>query len=231
MIKIKRQFIPEHRTAQRPGLSLMLNFITIHSTGNPKSTAKNEADYVCKNSDRSASYHFVCDDREIIQVLPINEVAWHAGDGRNGAGNRQSIAIEICESGNRKKAVDNAIDLTRWLMKETGIDHINVVQHYYWTEKNCPRILRDPDQIKDNINWAYFMDGIRQTEPAKEAQPVTKEKIYNSVEDFTGDWKPAIQWAIDSGICKGNGSGLALTRAEAKALVFLYRYHREVKEC
>ena len=106
MPTIKQQFIPKTRTLQRPGTAMTPQFITIHSTGNPTSTAQNEADYVCYNSARQASFHYVCDEKQIVQVLPTNEIAWHAGDGGSGNGNRKSVAIEICESGNRKAAVD-----------------------------------------------------------------------------------------------------------------------------
>lgn len=74
-MQIKQQIIPKSRKTQRPGIAMTPQFITIHSTGNPSSTAQNEADYVCKNSVRQASFHFVCDEKQIIQALPTNEIA------------------------------------------------------------------------------------------------------------------------------------------------------------
>ena len=94
-MQIKQQIIPRNRKTQRPGIAMTPQFITIHSTGNPSSTAQNEADYVCKNSVRQASFHFVCDEKQIIQVLPTNEIAWHAGVGGICTGNRKSFAIDI----------------------------------------------------------------------------------------------------------------------------------------
>lgn len=126
---MKKQFIPVKRKMQRPGIFMEPEYITIHSTANPNSTAQNEADFVCYNSKRKASFHFVCDEKEVIQVLPENEVAFHAGDGKNGTGNRKSLAIEICESGDRKKAVDNAVMLTREIMKKYHIPLEKVVPH------------------------------------------------------------------------------------------------------
>ena len=47
-----------------------------------------------------------------MRLIPLNEVARHAGDGGSGTGNRRSISIEICESGDRAKTLENAIKLT-----------------------------------------------------------------------------------------------------------------------
>ncbi len=96
--------------------------------------------------------HFVCDGKQVIQVLPTNEVAWHTGDGGSGTGNRKSVAIEICESGDRKKAVDNAIWLTKELMRDLSIPASRIVQHNHWTSKNCSRILRDKKFVKDGVD-------------------------------------------------------------------------------
>ena len=106
MPTIKQAVYSENTHSAAAGTAMTPQFITIHSTGNPASTAQNEADYVCYNSTRQASFHYVCDEKQIVQVLPTNEIAWHAGDGGSGNGNRKSVAIEICESGNRKAAVD-----------------------------------------------------------------------------------------------------------------------------
>jgi N-acetylmuramoyl-L-alanine amidase len=150
------QLIPTNRQTQRPGLRLEPTFITVHSTGNPNSTAKNEADYVCYNSKRQASYHYVVGETEIFQVLPTNEVGWHAGDGYNGTGNRKSIGIEIIETGNREKVLLNTIELVKYLMSTFNIALINVVPHRHWSKKNCPRILIDPVFIKNNQSSMGF---------------------------------------------------------------------------
>ena len=67
---------------RRPGLKMEPEYITIHSTGNPNSTARNERVWLTNpQNDRTASYHVVVDEKEAIEVIPLNEVAWHAGDG------------------------------------------------------------------------------------------------------------------------------------------------------
>lgn len=232
MPTIKQQFIAASRTKQRPGYAMTPRYITIHSTGNPKSTAQNEANYVCYNSDRQASYHYVVDDSRIIQVLPVNEVAWHAGDGGSGTGNRKSVAIEICESGNRKKAVDNAVWLTKELMRDLKIDKAHIKQHHDWSGKDCPRILRDSAYIKDGIDWSYFMAQIdapqEQEEPelTQEELEMMLEKYFEKVsKEQPGDWsKEARDWAEENGIVTGDEGGKRykshITREEAVTMLY-----------
>lgn len=233
MPTIKQQFIPASRTKQRPGYAMAPQYITIHSTGNPKSTAQNEANYVCYNSDRQASYHYVCDDSQIIQVLPVNEVAWHAGDGGSGTGNRKSVAIEICEPGDRKKAVDNAVWLTKELMRDLKIDKAHIRQHHDWSGKDCPRILRNKAYVKDGIDWAYFMAQI--DTPQKEEEPeLTQEELEMMLEKYfekvakeqPGDWSAdARKWAEENGIVQGDPNGdkrykSHITREEAVTMLY-----------
>lgn len=226
---IKEQFIPENRTDQRPGIAMNPVFITIHSTANPNSTAQNEADYVCYNSVRQASFHFVCDESQIIQVMPTNEVAWHAGDGGTGNGNRKSIGIEICESGDRKAAVDNAVWLTKKLMKEFNIQPGNVFQHHNWSGKDCPRILRNSRYIKDGIDWKYFTVKIREEEEEEMDQTTFNQMMEVWLEERAkqqpGDWSAEDRkWAEETGIIQGDPDGSKryqsfITREEAVAMM------------
>jgi len=174
MIQIQKSIIPPSAKGRRPGKPMKAKYITIHSTGNPKSTAKNEADNLYNNSPmEKKSFHFAVDDSLIYQTLPTNEVGWHAGDG-SGPGNMSSIGIEICEPGDRKKALLNAIELTRRLMEMENIPIENVVQHNYWSGKNCPRILRDKAYIKDGLDWKWFMSELKKV-AAKPASSNKKE--------------------------------------------------------
>lgn len=138
MIDIKKNHVPT-TSKKRTGITMKPLYITVHSTANLKSTAKNERAWLTNPSNTSETgYHYVVDDIEVIECIPPNQVAWHAGDGR-GRGNMASIGIEICESGNREKTLQNAVKLTQHLMKEHKTS--KVVRHYDWSKKNCPRIL------------------------------------------------------------------------------------------
>lgn len=126
---------------KRSKMSMQPECITIHSTGNEKSTAQNERDYLTNPiNTNETGYHYVVDDKQIIECIPPSEVAWHAGDGR-GNGNMKSIGIEICESGDRAVTLKNTIWLIQLLMKRHNIN--KVVRHYDWSKKICPRIMYD----------------------------------------------------------------------------------------
>lgn len=155
--------IPKGNSNIRPGYSMKPKYITIHETDNTSvgAGAKNHAQYLYNqatgNTDRGASWHFTVDDKEIYQHLPLDENGWHAGDGTNGTGNRQSIAIEIAvnQDGNYDKAVENARKLTAYLMKELNISLDNVKKHQYWSGKYCPR------NIMDRGSWDDFLQGTK----------------------------------------------------------------------
>ncbi len=127
---------------RRPGLLLSPKYITVHSTANTGSTARNESDWLTNPSnDRTASWHICVDEHEAVEAIPLNEVAWHAGDGTGGPGNRGSIAVEICESGDRAKTLANAAELIAELLHslDLGVDRLR--RHWDWSKKSCPRIL------------------------------------------------------------------------------------------
>ena len=79
-------------------------YLTIHSTGNPNSTAQGERNYLTNSMNTSSTgFHIVVHENQAIECISLSENAYHAGDGGNGTGNTKSIGLEIIESGNRKK--------------------------------------------------------------------------------------------------------------------------------
>lgn len=127
---------------RRPGHKMTPEYITIHSTANPDSTAQNERDWLTNpQNTRTASWHIVVDDKQAVEAIPLDEVAWHAGDGGQGTGNRKTIGIEICESGNRTKTIENAVKLVAKLLHERNWGTDRLRRHYDWSKKNCPRIM------------------------------------------------------------------------------------------
>ena len=160
-MNIKQKFIPAGSVA-RSGYLLSPRYITLHNTANTSkgANAASHANYL-QNSGKnvSTSYHYVVDDKEIYQLLPDNEVAWHAGDGLYGTGNRQSLAIEICENvdGDLLKATNLAVELTAYLMKKHNIPLANVVQHNNWSGKNCPNRIRKGEPY----DWNTFLNKVQ----------------------------------------------------------------------
>lgn len=132
--------------------SMVPEFIVIHNTSNDAS-AQNESAYMEKNS-VATSFHFVVDDIDVIQLLPLERNAWHAGDGSNGAGNRKGIAIEICYSksgGDRfLKAEENAAKLSAELLEKFGWDVSYIKKHQDFSGKYCPHRTLD-------MGWERFV--------------------------------------------------------------------------
>ena len=114
--------------------------IVIHNTANDAS-ARNEVYYMTRNSS-STGFHYAVDDKEIVQGIPENRNAFHAGDGRSGKGNREGIGIEICysKSGGERfaKAELNAARLTASILKRYGWGIDKVTKHQDYSGKNCP---------------------------------------------------------------------------------------------
>lgn len=130
--------------------------ITNHNTGNtaPTASANMHAKWIqnVENADKTyVGAHFFVDEEGIIQVLPINEVAYNAGDGK-GNGNMKTIAIEICENGNLLKAEENAKRLNAALI--LNYPHFKVYKHQDWSGKYCPRV------ILGRNSWDEFVEDI-----------------------------------------------------------------------
>ncbi|PGW31438.1 N-acetylmuramoyl-L-alanine amidase [Bacillus cereus] len=197
-VPLKEMIVPTGNENIRPGYAMKPKYITIHETDNYSvgANARNHAQYLYSQAtgttDRSASWHFTVDDKEIYQHLPLNENGWHAGDGAEGTGNRESIAIEIAvnQDGDYNKAVENARKLAAYLMGELNIPLENVKKHQFWSGKNCPAIM-----IKNNA-WEPFLQGT---------------KVYydaNHKDDITGGWYEADIRELDKrGIMVGDGKG------------------------
>lgn len=129
-------------------------YIVIHETANTNkgANANAHARLQASGNSRQASWHYQVDDKEIVQSFSDNVQCWHAGNRKY---NEQSLGIEICvnEDGDFKKAVDNAAELTRYLMNKYNISASNVIQHQETSGKNCPKYLRSGEK---GITWNDF---------------------------------------------------------------------------
>jgi len=136
----------------RPGRRIVPTTVTIHNTGNPRSTAQNERAWldnpVNLNSGNFASWHYVLDETSIVQAIPETEMAFHAE-----AGNAASIGIEVCESGNQHVVWQRTVLFTAGLLRRFGWSTDRVRTHRDWTGKNCPRLILP--------QWARFIRDLR----------------------------------------------------------------------
>lgn len=132
-------------------------FLIVHNTANDAS-ANNEISYMRTNNS-STSFHIAVDDIEAVQGIPFDRNSWNAGDGTNGNGNRNGIAIEICysKSGGDKweKAKTNAVELIVQLLNQYGWGIEQVKKHQDFSGKYCPHRILDE-------GWEGFLNRIRE---------------------------------------------------------------------
>lgn len=145
---------PKKTGKARTGIKLEpVTSITVHNTGNASkgANARNHFQYLhnVENSGaRFVGYHFVVDDRNIYQCLPLDEVTYHCGE----KGNYNSISIEICENVDMdyNKAEENAIALIKELLRLFNLNVNAIKSHWYWSGKNCPHKILP--------RWGEFLD-------------------------------------------------------------------------
>lgn len=79
--EIKDGIIPRSMSYKRPKIKKKsVEFVTVHDTGDNKYDAEDWMNEITTSS-REVSWHFTVDDHDIYQHVPLDEVAFHAGDG------------------------------------------------------------------------------------------------------------------------------------------------------
>lgn len=134
-----------------------IKYLVIHYTAGSSSAAGKARQIKNVFEKRQASADFAVDDKEMVQFNPDlnNYYCWAVGGG-NGITNQNSISIEICsnlKSGTdsskanhegwyfTEESINNAIKLSKILMKKFNIPINRVVRHYDVTGKLCPGII------------------------------------------------------------------------------------------
>lgn len=151
-------------------------YLAIHFTAGSNSNGGRAQSVYNTFTSRSASADFAVDDKEIVQFNPdINYYyCWAVGDSKNKyssggslygkATNKNTISIEICSTCTpatttsvsyanhsgwsfTESVLDNAVKLTKILMKKYNIPIDKVVRHYDISGKLCPGIIGWNDEI------------------------------------------------------------------------------------
>lgn len=140
------------------GVVVKPQYLVIHETANRNKGADASAHYRywSTNPSANASTHFVVDDKEVYQMLELDNMAWHVGDnkGYSNIYNTNSIGIEICvnEDGDYMQGRENTIVLTALLMRSFGIEISQLKRHFDASGKNCPYyMLANPDLWDDFV--------------------------------------------------------------------------------
>ncbi|HAT4228811.1 TPA: SH3 domain-containing protein [Clostridium perfringens] len=161
-------------------------YIIIHETDNTSRGAGAETH--CKAQANGnigkASVHYYVDDTGVYQAVEHKHATWNCGDGNNryGINNKNTISIEICVNSDSdyNKAVDNTVELVRYL-KNGYYSNCQVVRHYDASRKNCPR------RILANGYWNTFLERVNSKDSSSQTQTPanTYKGFYESNETRT----------------------------------------------
>lgn len=155
-MQVKQNLVPANKYKIKCPNPMTAEFLVIHNTANDASAA-NEIAYMIRNNNQ-VSFHYAVDDKEIIQGIPENRNAWHAGDGGSGPGNRRGIGIEICYSksgGPRFIAAEKlAAKFVAFKLKEKGWGIDKIKKHQDFSGKYCPHRTLD-------MGWQRFLNMVQ----------------------------------------------------------------------
>lgn len=195
-----------------------IKYIVIHYTGNDGDSDESNSKYF-KNNIVKASAHYFVDDDSITHSVPDNYVAFSVGGKKyNNSGGRlygtvtnsNSISIELCDSVKNgviypsQKTINNALELTKNLMKKLNVPAHRVIRHWDVNGKSCPAYWIDDSKWKNEF-WnkldSYVPTSGQDINPYKEpTKQITSKaiaikkglKIYES----EGEGVKWLQWEL-----------------------------------
>lgn len=138
-----------------------IKYIVLHYTGGSGDTDEGNGAYFAGRDTGDTSAHYFVDEDSITQSVPDNACAFHCGGTKYKhpyCRNDNAIGIEMCSdkdaSGNfiiTPATVDNAVELTKYLMDKYNVPIDRVLRHFDITGKNCPA-----PWVKDERQWTAF---------------------------------------------------------------------------
>lgn len=227
------------------------------STRSTKGSASNIASYF-KSGNAGGSADFIVDDGTIVQYNGDieNRYCWAVGGSKYSklsssqggthygkCTNINSISIEMCSNKTNKsslgaedtdwyfteKTIENATELTKYLMEKYNIPISNVIMHHNVTGKICP----NPWCVNESrlSKWNEFKSKL-EAEDMTEEQVISiatkvsndmiykySDKVYNKIEEVPEWGKATVNKLIGKGILKGDENGLNLSYTLLRLLV------------
>lgn len=139
--------------------------VVIHYTANPGAGARANRDYFNTLDGMYASAHYIVGlSGEIIQCLPLDEMAYHVGaagyklpaiSALSDYPNNCTIGIEMCINGAGELTgytYTSTVALTAFLCNNFSLPVSQVFRHYDVTGKLCPKMFVDEPK-----RWLKFL--------------------------------------------------------------------------
>lgn len=181
----------------RPGLPQVgyapYGQVHAHSTGNPRSTAQNEADYFHNKDITTGFYTHLVGNGRVIQLAEVNRGAWDVGGGWNQWG---YASVELIESHKNKDEFmrDYKIycELLHDLAKQAGLPvtvdqgNTGIITHNYATHhqpnNGSDHVDPIPYLAKWGINLAQFRSDVANTKSNNKPNAVpSKPQTHNQI--------------------------------------------------
>lgn len=212
--KLLGQWLPQHKYRQKAPYPMKPKGIIVHNTAGSASAIDERNTMV--NANNTISYHVVIDEANIVEIIPFNRNAWHAGDGEYGFANRNLIGIEIARSTSDKalylKAEDNAATYIANALKDYGWGVDKLYKHKQFSATACPHRTEE-------LGWKRFIDKVqKELEALKNPKPQVQSKPKE--DGKPSKWAEAI-WkkGAEIGLVDGTNPKAPATREEVVAIV------------
>jgi len=158
---VVQQFLNNNRSHE----VLLPQGFVIHSTDTPGATAQNEFDYF-NSTYRGASAHYFVDWAQIIQTIPENEVAWHAGP----IANQKFLSVEICEPYGEDQALfEEAWKRIVWLVADACVRYGWSTNVHIFSHQDISKMYQETDHTdpigylaRYGRTWASLLAAIDQ---------------------------------------------------------------------
>ena len=205
----------------RPGTKLTPQGIVVHYVANAGSSAQANRNYFENGSGgNGVSAHYIVGlNGEVLQCIPDNECAMHAGLSHGAAwnekvktNNARYIGIECCHPDSTGAFNAKTVASLTALVKQLCVTHKlnaakDVVRHYDVAGKNCPAYY-----VKNQSAWDALVKGFAATDVAPSPTPKPQEP---------SAWaKAAWDWAKTEGILDGTRPLDTMTRQELAQVLY-----------
>lgn len=208
-MKITKDYISPNNYSRPQDKIKKIKGIVIHWVANPNTSARANRNFFESRKSGKKGYgsaHFIVgQEGEIIQAIPLTEIAYHVGsktytaEAKRRLGsypNEYTIGIECCHvdwEGHMKDATYNSVvDLTAYLLKEYGLSTSDIWTHQEtvgW--KDCHRLFyKNPSlyqKFKDDVARAMFGNIPNKETPKPTTPTPTKTTIPNTYVIQSGD--------------------------------------------